>query len=446
MDGHGASWIAAPTYNLAMEPDQSGSDRLLLHLSQALRLPILDSRGDRVGKVRDVVVRLHEEEYPRLSGFLADIGGRGVFLPLEQVASIDTEAVRLSKQKLDLRRFERREGEVLLRADVLGHRLIDVRTARFVRAHDVDLVMRDSQWMVTGVDTRSRHWLLGVLQRRSPEPPTADWKAFEPLIGYVPHRHGIGRLRRLGRLRPAQLADLLEEASQEEGQDLLEEVHEDPDLEADVFEELEPEHQLRLLESKDDAAVAEILARMAPDDAADLIVELDQDRRQQVLELLPEPTRRKVRRLLGYNPTSAGGLMSPDLVAVAEATTVEDALERVRVARDLPPEELSVVYLVGDDGVLSGSASLVQLVQAEPDARVGGVAERDPVCVNATADVAEVSLLMSDYDLSALPVVDDQGRLLGQISVDDVLEAILPDDWRRREQGIPASAPLGIPD
>jgi Mg/Co/Ni transporter MgtE len=196
-----------------------------------------------------------------------------------------------------------------------------------------------------------------------------------------------------------------------------------------------------LLETRDDGAVAEILARMAPDDAADLVVELDQDRRQRVLELLPESMRRKVRRLLGYNPTSAGGLMSPDLVAVAEATTVEDTLERVRVAEDLPPEGLAVVYLVSDDGILSGTVSLVKLVQAESGAQVGSVAERDPVCVNATADVAEVSLLMADYDLSALPVVDDQGLLLGQISVDDVLEAIVPDDWRRREQGIPASAP-----
>ena len=424
-----------------MTTDQGGRNPGLLHLSEALQLPILDTNADRVGRVRDLVARLRGPEYPRVSGLLADIGGREVFVPFEQVESLDLDGVRLKKGKLDLRRFERRPGEVQLRSDVLGHRLIDVRTARFVRAHDVDLVPADGgDWVVTGVNTRPRGRLRSVFQRRSAEPAAADWKAFEPLIGYAPRGQGRSRFRRLRRLRPAQLADLLEEASQAEGEDILEEVRRDPELEADVFEELDVDHQIRLLESRDDHSVAEVLARMAPDDAADLVVELDQDRRQPILEQLPEPTRRKVRRLLGFNPTSAGGLMSPDLVAVAETVSVTDVLERVRVAHDLPPEALSVVYLIDAEGVLSGVASLVRLLQAAPTASIGEVAERDPVCVNASADVVEVSLLVTDYNLSALPVVDDEGRLLGQISVDDVLEAILPEEWRRRESGIPAGA------
>ena len=413
-----------------------------VHLSTVLGLGIVDLRDDRVGRVRDLVAHLRGDEYPRVSGFLASIGGRDVFLPIEQ-ASLGTEDVRLKQEKVDLRRFERRSGEVLLRADVLGHRLIDVRTARFVRAYDVDLVQAESgDWTVTGLDTHTRRWPIRLFQRTSAERPAADWKAFEPLIGYVPHTRGLGRLRRLRRLRPAQLADLLEESSKEEGEDILEEVHRDPELEADVFEELETDHQVRLLESREDGDVAAILARMAPDDAADLVVELDQDRRTHVLDLLPDPMRRKVRRLLGYNPTSAGGMMSPDLVAVAKSISVQDALERVRVATDLPPEELSVIYVVGGDGTLVATVTLSNLVQAEPSAPVESVAERDPVCVSATADTVEVSLLMTDYDLIALPVVDDHGRLLGQISVDDVLEAIVPEDWRRREQGIPAGAQL----
>jgi CBS domain-containing protein/sporulation protein YlmC with PRC-barrel domain len=415
-----------------------------VHLSAVLKLAILDPRGDQVGKVGDVVARFQREGYPEVIGLVTEIGDRGVFVPVDQLSALGATQVRLSQEKVDLRQFERRPGEFLLRADVLGHRLIDVRSARFVRAYDVELAGHGREFHVSGIDTRPHSRLFGLLKARSPEPPATDWKAFEPLVGLTPRAQHRGRLLRLRRLHPAQLADLLEEASAAEGEDILGTVHRDRDLEADVFEEMDPGHQVRYLESRDDQAVAEVLSRMQPNDAADLIVELDQDRRAHILELIEEPLGAKVRQLLAFSPGTAGGLMSPDLLSVSPDSSVGAVLERLRRARELPAETLASVHVVDPEGRLVGTASLLTLIQADDDARVGEVAEDDPVRIAASADTVEVALRLADYNLTAIPVVDEQDKLLGVVSVDDVLEEILPEEWRRRERGAaprPATGP-----
>jgi Mg/Co/Ni transporter MgtE len=172
---------------------------------------------------------------------------------------------------------------------------------------------------------------------------------------------------------------------------------------------------------------------MDPDDAADLLLELDQERRIPVLNLLPAANQHKIRSLLGYNPSTAGGLMNPDFVSVVEHTTAADALERVR-ASDLSPRELAVVCVVDGTGKLTGAVSLAELVHADPHTRVGDLvdAEAPDPTVALEADLPEVALVMTDYNLIAIPVVDGDCKPAGLISVDDVLEKLVPEEWRRR--------------
>ena len=260
-----------------------------------------------------------------------------------------------------------------------------------------------------------------------------DWKAFEALIGHEPTVLLRSRGGRLRRLKPPQIADLLEEASREEQTELLAQVHADPELEADVFEELDEDRQSRLLRDRPDPEIAAVLARMRADDAADAIADLPQDRRKPVLELLPAGQRAKVTALLGYSPSTAGGLMGLDFLALPRDTTVADVLERVRSALTLQPEALATVFALNDHGRLRGSASLVALVQAGPDSTLRQVADRDPVRVQPAADLADITVLMTDYNLLNLPVVDDDDHVIGVITVDDVLESSVPRNWRRRE-------------
>jgi CBS domain-containing protein len=426
---------------------QAGSVRTL-HLSELLRRPLTDRGGESLGRLSDVIVRLRGAELPVVTGLIAAVGGREVYVPIEQVSSIGGEVLKLTSAKLDLRRFDRREGEVLLRSDVLGHRLIDVERAHLVRAADLELERRDGEWVLTGVDIRrkARRWLgLGGGARESDDHTFREWARFEPLIGHTGSALLRGPFARIRRLKPAQIADLLEEASREEETEILGQVHADPELEADVFEELDEDLATRLLGARTDTEIAEVLARMRADDAADAIAELPQRRRQPVLDLLPPGQRTKVLTLMGFNPTSAGGLMGVDFLAVPAGVSVQQALDAVSQSASLQPEALTSVHALDERGRLSGVARLVSMVQADPSVCLSDVYDDDPVRVGADTDVVDVAVLMSDYNLITIPVVDDRRRMIGIITVDDVLEATLPDDWRRREAAQPPDAHRGEP-
>ena len=252
-------------------------------------------------------------------------------------------------------------------------------------------------------------------------------------------RGPFGRIRRL---KPAQIADLLEEASKAEETEILGQVHADPELEADVFEELDEDLATRLLGARTDAEIADVLTRMRADDAADAIAELPQ-RRQPVIDLLPLGERTKVLTLMGFNPTSAGGLMGVEYLAVPSRTPVAAALAAVGAATTLQPEALTSVHAVDADNCLRGVAPLVTLLQADQVASLIDVCDTDPVRVGADTDVVDVAVLMTDYNLITIPVVDDRRRMLGLITVDDVLEVTLPDDWRRREAADPPDSHHG---
>jgi Mg/Co/Ni transporter MgtE len=346
---------------------------------------------------------------------------------------------RLGDQKLDLRRFERRPGEVLLREDILDRRLINVVTGRPVHANDLALANIDGRWRLIGVDPSPRGLLRRLLpqrmrQKKRRPAPLINWNDIQPFVGHVPTAKLLIPLQRLRRLHPAQIADLVEGSSREEGEEIIDAVEADPELTADVFEELDTDHQAELLRSKTDAEAAALLARMAPDDAADLLSELDQGRRLPVLNLMPPPQQRKVRALLQYNPSTAGGLMTPDYIAVPRGTTRAQALERVRKDDRLPVQLLSAVFVTEPDGRLLGAVNTVALIRGNPDTPVDQVEGLSRARVKVDDELPDIALLMADFNLTVVPVTDQDGRLVGAISVDDLLEAILPDDWRRRAE------------
>jgi len=409
----------------------------IVHLSSIVGSPLLDSTGERLGRIEDVVARLDlADQLPTVTGLVVRIAGREMFVPMDRIDRLERAAARTSTTKLNLAQFERRPGELLLRADVLDRSLINVQTASLVTARDVELVCEEGTWRVAGVDPSFRARIYRLLPRRfrghdSDHTQFVPWRDMEAFVGHVPtSRLKLGS-RRLHGLHPAQLADLVEAASHEEGEEILEAVSQDKELEADVFEELDDQHQVEFLRERSDEQVAEVLGRMASDDAADLLLEIQQDRRIPILNLLPAAQQHKVKSLLGHNPSTAGGLMNPDFVAVGVSSTVGDALGRVR-ASSLPPQAIETVCVLDEHGALIDSVSLAELVRAEPGQPLEALMDSQLPTVHAEADLPEVARLMADYNLVAMPVVDDSGAPVGIIAVDDVLELLLPEEWRRR--------------
>jgi CBS domain-containing protein len=405
----------------------------VLHLSLVVGGELRDADGLRLGKVEDLIVRLGSDDYPPVTGALATIAGRAVFVPADLITTIEVGAVTIRRSRLDLQPFTRRPQEVLLKEDVLDRQLINVDGARLVRTNEIEIARVEGWYRVVGVDTGPRGLFRRLVPRRFADTIESgsflDWASVEPFTGHVP----TVRLRvphpKLARLHPAEVADLVEAASHREGEEILEAVRLDAEREADVFEELDTQHQVEFIEEMSDVEAAGVLSRMESDDAADLINDLDEERREPVLALLPIVQRRRVRALLGYDATTAGGLMSPDLICVYSQATREEAIARISKSTG-SPDAVIWIFVMNQHRRLKGAIQVIDLLRADPGVAVGDIASL-PKYVRADADIEEVARLMTDFDLTVVPVVDAEEQILGVITVDDVLEVVLPNGWRR---------------
>ena len=406
----------------------------MFHLSSVIRRAIVDQAGDRIGRVQDLVARLGDDAHPPVVGAVVRVEGRDLFIPIRKIGGLEKGDVRFEGNRVDLRRFERRPGEVLLAADLLNRHVINLVHGRLVRGNEIELALVGDRWEVVAIDPSRRPMLRRLLQRVGLGIATGsviDFASIEPFVSHVPSARLRIPYRKLSRLHPAQIADLVESASHDEGVEIIEAVGQDRELEADVFEELDTEHQLEFLEARSDSEAARMMSRMATDNAADLINEIDQERRLSILEKIAQPQQTKIRQLLEYNPDTAGGLMSPDFVHVHVTGTVEDALEAVRDS-SAPAETLNVVFILGDEGNPLGAAPLAALVRAHGTDLALSLARTNLQCVRPTWDVHRVAGKMSDFNLTVVPVVAKKtNQMVGVVTVDDLLEEMLPQGWRR---------------
>lgn len=419
------------------EPVEARSE--VLYLSNLLGVHVSGTTAHVEGRLADVIARLGGDSSPawapRVTGLVVSVEGSDRFAHAYQLSALNHERATLNADLASLGPFERRPGEVLLGRDLSSRHMIYLPRARLVRANDIALAWVGTSWQVVGIDISSRPALRRFLPRPLRVPVKrrrlVDWSEVEPFVSHVPTARLRIPFRRLRRLHPAAIADLVEAASHQEGEEIIEAVSADPALEADVFEELDTEHQLEFLRGRSDEEAAHLLEAMAPDDAVDLLTELDQERRLPILEKMAQPAQAKIRALLSYNPETAGGLMNPDFVSVPDTATVSQALEAVRCSTS-PPEASGVVFVTGEGGRLVGTALVVELLRAPASASVAEATRPDPATLEPDADIHEVVRKMSDYNLAVAPVVDADGRMLGQITVDDVLEMLLPSGWRRQ--------------
>jgi CBS domain-containing protein/sporulation protein YlmC with PRC-barrel domain len=402
----------------------------LVSLAGLLGRPVRHRGGEVVGRVTDVVVRWDTDEpYPPLSGVVVKVAARRAFVPASAVASVSQQEVALATARLDLRDFAAREGETALASEVLDHQLVDIDGARVIRAADLYLATVGEGVRLVGVDVGFGSLLrrLGPARWRTRPTPEAviDWasvQSFGPDAGA-----GGARLARhrgeLNTLRPAELADLLEDLGRRERQELLELVN--PDTAADALEEMDASELHQLLAETDTARAARLLARMEPDEAADALRDLSQEERAALVAELPAEAAARLAPVLGFRADSAGGVMTTILFVARPEDTVAEVRRRLAGHAE-HVVDLDAITVVDAEGRLADDISVGELLLAEPDTALSElIGPPWPVTVTTDADVREVADRLIDSRRLSVVVVDEDDRPLGRILADDVLDAVI---------------------
>ena len=410
-----------------------------LYQSQVIGRPVLDADGEEIGTIADLIVAVGDL-HPPVTGLVVSTDRRRIFVPWSSVAALDETGARLRTRTIDIGKFQQRPNEILMSADLMDKQIVDIDGRKVVRVNDLRLDAADGKVLLVAVDVGAA----GLLRRlgiegafriiarnlRLPLPERyIDWEDVDPVETSissvklrVPHAG-------LAELHPADLATIIDQLAPRDRAGVLASL--DDEAAADAIEEMEPDTQVEVLEDLEPGRAADILEEMSPDDAADLVADLSDGTRQEILALMEHDEAAEVRELLAYPEDTAGGMMTTEFVAVPAHLTAEETINRLR---ELEPdaETIYYVYVTDDDGRLVGVLSLRDLIVARPEVPIAEVMIPEPVAVGVLADEDEVAEVVAHYNLLAVPVVDGEGRLEGIVTVDDAMDSILPDAWRKR--------------
>lgn len=404
----------------------------MLFLASLLDRPVEGKTGEIIGRLEDLIVRMGGDRYPTITGLVVRDGRRHFFVPAGHLEALNGVA-KLSSSVVDLQPFARRNGEVLLRKDVLDHQLIDITGRRIVRVNDIQLVPVDGSYRVAGVDISSQALLrrLGprALGERIVGRQIIDWADVQYLASAAPVQLKVS-YDRLSELNPVDLARIVDALSYREGAEIVAAL--DDETAAETLEEVSDERLADLLEGMDQERAADILEEMAPGAAADALEDLDDVVAGQLLAKMEPEEAADVQALLAYDEDSAGRIMNTDFVRVPEHATVGDAIATIR-SLDEVPDPLLAVYVVDDDpDVLKGIVRLRSLFLADPRTPLIELMDDDVPTIHPEDRAEDAARILAEYNLLAVPVLDDASRLIGIVTVDDALAVLLPEIWQRR--------------
>jgi flagellar motility protein MotE (MotC chaperone)/sporulation protein YlmC with PRC-barrel domain len=410
-------------------------------------LPVFDPQGDQVGKVRDVVVVMRPGasslvSQPRVGGLVVEVfGRRQIFAPMTRITSIDAGQV-ITTGLLNMRRFAKRSTETLVIGQMLDQKVT-------VRGTEIQGVVFD----VAMEQTRSREWVLSRVAiqeptkgfRRRGQTHVAEWRDVEGLARSQVGQGAVHLVAALADLRPADAATVIHDLPPERRSEVVAAL--DDERLADVLEELPAGDQVEILEHLDSERAADVLEEMSADDAADLIADLPPETAATLLGLMEPEEAEDVRRLMSYEERTAGGMMTTEPVILPPDATVADALAHVRNV-ELSPSLAALVYVVRPPlepptGRLLGVAHIQRLQREPPSTMVGHVLDTDIEPLRPTSSLEDCARHLATYNLVAAPVVDEDGRLVGAVTVDDLLDHLLPENWRDTPSRTSAAVRIG---
>jgi flagellar motility protein MotE (MotC chaperone)/sporulation protein YlmC with PRC-barrel domain len=414
-----------------------------VYAARLVGLPIFDPQGDQVGKVRDLVVAIRPQTsastQPRVLGMVAEVfGRRRIFVPMTRVTNIDSGQV-YTTGLLNMRRFEQRSTETLVIGEMLDRTVTIESTGVSGTVYDVAMEQsRTRDWMLSRVAVQEPGKGLGRkrLGRRG-QTHVVEWRDVVGLVAPQPAQGATHLMAALNEMRPADAASVIHDLPPERRTAVVAAM--DDERLADVLEELPEEDQVEILGHLDSERAADVLEEMSPDDAADLIADLPPEIAATLLSLMEPDEAEDVRRLMSYAEETAGAMMTPEPVILGPDATIADALAQIRHA-ELPVSIAAMVYvcrqpLETPTGKLLGVAHFQRLLREPPSTLVAAALDQTMDPLHPEAGIDEVAAHLATYNLVAAPVVDDEGRLLGAVTVDDLLDHMLPENWRDQPVG-----------
>jgi len=398
----------------------------LVSVAGLIGCPVRDNDGRDLGKLVDVVVRHGEEAYPAVSGLIVKIGGRTSFIDGARISKLTRDEIRLSSTKINLKEYTRRPGESLLDADVIDHQIVDVNGLRVVRSADLYLAPLDKEIRLVGVDVSFTSFLRrvfpGTLRRRATPDRVVDWATVASLTDSGGQVRTAGPRSALAQLRPADLADLIEDLVGREQGALIELL--DPNLAADVLEEMEDEDLQGLLRGLPAERAAELLALMEPDESAEVLRDLDDEHRESILDAMAPAAAKTLRLLVTFDEALAGGVMTTHSVICRETDTVAHALSQLVKHRERDISDGVVV--VDSKGKLLDHIQMIELVSAKPAAALSDlIGPPFPTAVHIDTPLDEVIQEFSNNRGSSIIVIDSANKPVGRIMADDLVDALV---------------------
>jgi len=396
-------------------------------------LPIFDPQGDQVAKVRDLVVAIRSEaSQPRVLGMVAEVfGRRRIFVPMTRVTNIDSGQV-YTTGLLNMRRFEQRSTETLVIGQMLDRKVtITAGASKGVTGTVYDVGMeqaRNRDWVLSRVAIQEPSRAL----RRRGQTHVVEWRDVQGLARREETQGATHLIAALNEMRPADAARMLHDLPADRRTAVAAAL--DDERLADVLEEMPEEDQVGILEHLDSERAADVLEEMSADDAADLISDLPPETAEILLQLMEPEEAEDVRRMMSYVEDTAGAMMTPEPVIVGPDATVADALALVRNP-DLTPAQAALVYvcrppLETPTGKFLGVAHIQRLLREPPSTLVAGALDESMETLRPGASTDQVAAHLATYNLVAAPVVDENGHLIGAVTVDDLLDHMLPENWR----------------
>src|SRR5579859_2768102 len=406
------------------------------YVSELIGARVRDPGGRVIARVSDVLVPA-DADYPAVEALsLKPSRGEQRIVPWSAVRLLDDGGLSLSTELADAATFEPSPNSLSLARQVMDHQIIDVDGVRVVRVNDLQLVPSEGSYRLVGVDISTAGLLrrmgasrvLGALGVRL-TPTAIAWEAIEPVeSGTAGVKLKVSH-EDLAKLHPSDIAEIISQLDQRHVHEVLETL--DDEAAADAIQEVSPDLQLALIRNMEPERAADILEEMEPDDAADILGDLEPERARDLLSRMDTDEADDVRELLTYDDDSAGGLMTTDVVTVPPTATADEAIGLVR-QQAAAMDNVYYVYVVDEGERLLGVLSLRELIVAEPSTPIGRVMHRELIRGRLDDSHEEVARIIAKYNVLALPIVDDLGRLRGIVTVDDAMDVILPDDWKAR--------------